>query len=373
MAGERRYIPASEFCSSVRDGTHDSPKAVAQGRKLVTSRHLTTGRLDFSDAYLISEEDFEAKAKIIGTEDALGSIKALQKQLIDLDGLPSYLKTLRQQRSRRLLEIFREKQKLRAYYETYYGAVQKFLKQHPLAASEQFQLTFNVSMVESGFSDAFLGRLNRRKLGPFMGDEEGAAEMKRLLDNSSFESALGTLRFTKALLGMMTERDGKALLVKDQLRQGVTVQEIYDFVFSLGFLSPIYNLRWDGKGLEQLSPGERGNLLLIFYLLVDQDDIPLVIDQPEENLDNQTVFKTLVPCIKNAKKRRQIVMVTHNPNLAVVCDAEQIICAEMQKDDENAVTYTSGSIEDPIINRRIVDILEGTRPAFDKRDDKYLR
>ena len=60
MAGERRYIPASEFCASVRDGTHDSPKPVQNGRKFVTSRHLTTGRLDLSDAYLISEEDFEA-------------------------------------------------------------------------------------------------------------------------------------------------------------------------------------------------------------------------------------------------------------------------------------------------------------------------
>ena len=57
--GNRRYIPASEFCASVRDGTHDSPRPVQQGRKLVTSRHLTTGRLDFSDAYVISEEDFE--------------------------------------------------------------------------------------------------------------------------------------------------------------------------------------------------------------------------------------------------------------------------------------------------------------------------
>ena len=205
-----------------------------------------------------------------------------------------------------------------------------------------------------------------------MGDEEGTAEMKRLLDHANFDSALGTLRFTKTLFARMAERDGKPLLLKDQLRQGVTVQEIYDFAYSLGFLSPIYNLQWDGKGLEQLSPGERGNLLLIFYLLVDQDDIPLVIDQPEENLDNQTVFKTLVPCIKDAKKRRQMIMVTHNPNLAVVCDAEQVICAEMQKDHENAVIYTSGSIEDPAINRRIVDILEGTRPAFDKRDDKYI-
>lgn len=323
-------------------------------------------------AYLQALKDWEtAKEKIVGTDETLGSIKYLQKQLSDLDSLPAALNGLLKQRNRKLLEIFREKQKLRAYYESYYGSVQDFLKRHPLAKSERFQLTFNVSMAESGFSDAFLAKLNRRKIGPFMGDEEGAAEMKRLLDNSNFDSALGTLRFTKALFEKMTEREGKALLVKDQLRQGVTVQEIYDFVFSLGFLSPIYNLQWDGKGVEQLSPGERGNLLLIFYLLVDQDDIPLVIDQPEENLDNQTVFKTLVPCIKDAKKRRQIVMVTHNPNLAVVCDAEQVICAEMQKENGNAVNYISGSIENPTINAKIVDILEGTRPAFDKRDDKY--
>lgn len=323
--------------------------------------------------YLRLLKEWEAeKAKIVGTDDTLGSIKYLQKQLSDLDGLPAQLKVLRKRQERKLLEIFREKQKLRTYYETYYGAVQNFLNQHPLAAREQFHLTFNVSMAESGFSEAFLGRLNRRKLGPFMGDEEGAAEMKRLLDRANFDSALGALRFARALFKKMSERDGKPLLLKEQLRQGGTTQELYDFVFSLGFLSPIYNLQWEGKGLEQLSPGERGNLLLIFYLLVDQDDIPLVIDQPEENLDNQTVFKTLVPCIKDAKKRRQMVVVTHNPNLAVVCDAEQIICAEMQKDHENEVIYTSGSIEDPIINRRIVDILEGTRPAFDKRDDKYI-
>ena len=60
MAGSRRYIAASDFCASVRDGTHDSPKPVTYGRRLVTSRHLTTGRLDLSEAYLISESDYEA-------------------------------------------------------------------------------------------------------------------------------------------------------------------------------------------------------------------------------------------------------------------------------------------------------------------------
>jgi len=131
-----------------------------------------------------------------------------------------------------------------------------------------------------------------------------------------------TPRFSRYQRGQLL-RTNPPIEIKGQLRQG-SAKELYDYVFSLGYLSPIYNLKWNGRGLEQHSPGERGNLLLIFYLLVDQDDIPLVIDQPEENLDNQTVFRTLVPCIKDAKKRRQIIMATHNPNLAVVCDAEQI-------------------------------------------------
>ncbi len=212
----------------------------------------------------------------------------------------------------------------------------------------------------------------REGQAPSWGGEGGSNAIKNILDSTDFESESAVLEFTKKLFDKMVTHEGRDIQVQSQLLQGVTVQEVYNYVYSLEYLSPIYNLQWDGKDLEQLSPGERGNLLLIFYLLVDQDDIPLVIDQPEENLDNQTVYGTLVPCIKEAKKRRQIIMVTHNPNLAVVCDAEQIICAEMQKDNGNAVNYISGSIEDPIINGKIVDILEGTRPAFDKRNDKYL-
>lgn len=370
LASERSAI-AIKLSSETADGPEFKRKAVVAAIEGLQAK--LSGPQRAYQAYLQALKEWEAgKAKIEGAEDMLGTIKSLQKQLLDLDGLPVCLNSLRKQRNRKVVEIFREKQKLRTYYETYYGAVQSFLKQHALAVNEQFQLTFNVSMAETGFSEGFLSRLNRRKVGPFMGDEEGAAELKKFLDNANFETPWGILQFTNGLREKMASRDGKPLLLKDQLRQGVAVQELYDFIYSLDFLSPIYNLQWDGKGLEQLSPGERGNLLLIFYLLVDQDDIPLVIDQPEENLDNQTVFKTLVPCIKDAKKRRQMVMVTHNPNLAIVCDAEQVICAEMQKDHENAVTYTSGSIEDPAINRRIVDILEGTRPAFDKRDDKYI-
>jgi predicted ATPase len=123
--------------------------------------------------------------------------------------------------------------------------------------------------------------------------------------------------------------------------------------------------------LDELSPGEKGTLLLIFYLLIDKRDNPLIIDQPEENLDNQTVYDILVPCLREARKKRQVIIVTHNPNLAIVCDADQIVHCSIDKTKKNRVKYVSGAIENPTINHLTIDVLEGTRPAFDHRDSKY--
>jgi predicted ATPase len=159
--------------------------------------------------------------------------------------------------------------------------------------------------------------------------------------------------------------------ISSQLRKHTSVTDLYDFLWSFGYLIPEYSLKLDGKDLTQLSPGERGALLLVFYLLVDKSDKPIIVDQPEENLDNQTVYHLLIPVIRAVKKRRQIIMVTHNPNIAVVCDAEQVIHASIDRAQGNRITYTSGSIEDAVINKHVLDVLEGTRPAFDNRGGKY--
>ena len=99
--------------------------------------------------------------------------------------------------------------------------------------------------------------------------------------------------------------------------------------------------------------------------------MPLIIDQPEGNLDNHTVAKVLVECIKKARKRRQVFIVTHNPNLAVVCDADQIVYADMDKTNNNTITYKTGSLENPNMNKSVTDVLEGTLWAFRVRDKKY--
>ena len=308
---------------------------------------------------------------VVGTKDKTGSIRMLEATLSALDSLPRQILSHKRIRRRKALELLREKQRLRSYYEAYYGAVQKFLGKHPLAETGILRVTFDVSMVEAGFADVFLEKVNQRKSGYFAGIEEGRAAVKAVTEATNWNSAKDCIRFAEGIIERLESGVDEDRGIQDQLIQGQSVQGLYDLVFSFGYVTPIYRLTWDGKGLEQLSPGERGNLLLIFYLLVDRDDIPLVIDQPEENLDNQTVVRTLVPCIRDAKRRRQIMMVTHNPNLAVVCDAEQVIYAEIRKDMSNAVSYMSGSIEDLGTNQKVVDVLEGTRPAFDQRDARY--
>ena len=79
----------------------------------------------------------------------------------------------------------------------------------------------------------------------------------------------------------------------------------------------------------------------------------------------------MVPCIQEAKINRQLIIVTHNPNIAVACDAEQIIYCTINKKNNNEIKYISGSIENPTIKKNIVDILEGTEPAFYLRKQKY--
>jgi ABC-type lipoprotein export system ATPase subunit len=353
---------------------HESPEAqrLKIGREIEELQAKLNAPQRAYQAYLRQLMTWQSKKEdIIGNEETVGSIKYLEKQIKDLADLPRKLSQLETEREAKTVEIYKQKERLRDYYSYYYSAVQKFLQDHPIAKTEGFKLSFNVSIMESGFAERFLQYINQRRVGFFAGSEEGSRKLQEIINETDFNSEDSVVKFTRRLFEVMKEHQGKQIRIQDQLLNPNSKNELYNFVFSLNYLSPIYNLRWDQRAIEQLSPGERGNLLLIFYLLIDLEDKPLVIDQPEENLDNQTVYRTLVPCIKDAKKRRQIVLVTHNPNLAVVCDAEQVIYAEIKKDQGNRVTYLSGSIENPAINKKIVDVLEGTRPAFDKRDQKY--
>lgn len=132
-----------------------------------------------------------------------------------------------------------------------------------------------------------------------------------------------------------------------------------------------YGVQYDGVEIEQLSPGTRGIVLLLLYLAVDQsDDRPLIVDQPEENLDPKSIFDELVGRFVETRRRRQIIIVTHNANLVVNTDADQVIVANAGAHRPGAlpeITYTTGGLENPTIRNEVCEILEGGQHAFEER------
>ncbi len=197
------------------------------------------------------------------------------------------------------------------------------------------------------------------------------ADLKELVAKYSDDTRLDNVKEMFTELIDLIEKDKRPL--NQQFRDGKQLIDFYLELFGLKYLKVEYDILFGGKNVRQLSPGERGALLILFSLLIDKGDIPLIIDQPEDNLDNESVFEYLVPYIKQAKQRRQIIIVTHNPNIAVVADAEQIIYTELDKANGNQIKYITGAIEDKQINKEIVKVLEGTMPAFDNRTIKYYR
>jgi len=104
--------------------------------------------------------------------------------------------------------------------------------------------------------------------------------------------------------------------------------------------------------------------------LGDDDDRPLIIDQPEENLDPKSVFAEQVPLFAEAKSRRQVIMVTHNANLVINTDADQIIMAESGSPTKNRLpqlSYSAGGLETEAVRDAVCEILEGGEDAYKER------
>jgi ABC-type lipoprotein export system ATPase subunit len=372
--GEERGAIHADLDESVEDSLADSAKKLR--KKIATLKEKLTAGQQLYQEYLAKLSNWEKeKAAILGDKRKPGTVLHLEGLIEALTNLPEEIEAKRAQRREVIAEIHARLAALAKDYRNAHGHAQSYIASFSEQVGAAVDLEFTVSLEQRRFAEDFLGRINQGRSGNFYGAEDGRKAVSELLESVDWSNEASTLEFLDRVEAALEKKDGHQLHLADQLKNGSeadTIVNFYNYLYGLEYLEQVYILKWQGKRIEQLSPGERGNLLLIFYLLIDKSEIPLVIDQPEENLDNQTVVKTLVPCILEAKKRRQIIIVTHNPNLAVVCDADQIIHAAMDKDDGSRITYTAGSIEDPTINQRIVDVLEGTRPAFDLRDAKYL-
>ena len=120
------------------------------------------------------------------------------------------------------------------------------------------------------------------------------------------------------------------------------------------------------------SPGQKSAAILAFVM--NQGNNPLIIDQPEDDLDNSLIRELVVDSIRRMKLSRQIIIVTHNPNIPVIGDAEGIIMLDRSASGKVILREgkKTGCIEEPTVKKGICDIMEGGIEAFKWREKKYL-
>ncbi len=122
------------------------------------------------------------------------------------------------------------------------------------------------------------------------------------------------------------------------------------------------------RDFRQLSLGQQQSVLLAVMLSADTNT-PLIIDQPEDNLDGEFIYQSIIPVLRRVKERRQVIVVTHNANIAVLGDAEQIVV--LRASNEQGVIVSRGSIDDPGTRASACALLEGSREAFQRRARIY--
>lgn len=206
-------------------------------------------------------------------------------------------------------------------------------------------------------------------------------ENKNATSHFDLESSIDEL---KAIFNSMVETKDYSFNTKSDIKSAVKIL-LDDYFFDY------WEVIYDDDTLTKMSTGKASFVILMLIVGLSKSKAPILIDQPEDNLDNRSITKDLVEYLRNKKLDRQIILVTHNPNVVVNADSENVIIAN-QKGQNDKVTsspfqfdYINGSIENSQtlnktqtdllksmgVREHIADIVEGGKEAFKKREEKY--
>jgi hypothetical protein len=220
--------------------------------------------------------------------------------------------------------------------------------------------------------------LNRNDLKRTIEEAQWGEEFVYSYDPSKHLVNMGTV--FHGLLG------GKISTIKGRTQKDAVAALLTDYFF-LDF-----RIFYKSDSLDKMSPGKKGLVLLQLLINLSDEEWPILLDQPEDDLDNRSVYEDLVSFLKRKKSQRQILIVTHNPNLVVGADSEETIVANQSGQEigrENKkfqFEYVSGALEHSFkltaaeestilfqkgIREHVCEILEGGKEAFQKREQSY--
>lgn len=320
----------------------------------------------------VTREQYSALSKRIAQENA--SLQQLEKRFEDARGAAERRKQLQAERESAYGHVFEaivsQQQALAELY-------QPLMARLAASSGTLKKLGFSVQRaadVESWGKHAEENLIDRRKAGPLHGVGTLTAVAKSQLKDA-WEK--GSASDVEEAMTEFSDRYREDLLSHAPYQRSQQVEfrawakKFAHWLFDTDHISVRYEISYDGTDISKLSPGTRGIVLLLLYLaLDDSDDRPLIIDQPEENLDPKSVFDELVGLFIAAKAKRQVIMVTHNANLVINTDADQIIVAQAGPHLSGGlppITYVAGGLENASIRKSVCDILEGGEAAFRER------
>lgn len=366
----------------------------------ITTSYVSTLKINKIDELLVLLESkssmAEGKRKTI--KDFEEKIENHRKKVLNLDQdikdienkLKPLLKTKIEIRDSAYKDYFRLLQEEKAILDNLYAPLKSKIEEEKKLEKGKIEFFARIELDVNNFFGKADNIIDFSRKGRYRRNEELLhKEIKLIADKIE----LGEIQDVYSLIinlrkNFEEDTDGTLINLEDQLLKGKTELDFDGWIFNVSDFSVTYSIKYKGTNIELLSPGKKGIVLLLMYLALDREgNIPLIIDQPEENLDNRSVYLHLIDYFKQAKKRRQIIVVTHNPNLVIITDTEQVIVANFDATppaNKPRIEYISGALENsyvkeslerPLLKQGIrehgVDILEGGKDAFVKRKDRY--
>ncbi len=319
----------------------------------------------------VVRDQYTALTKRLGEENT--ALKALEEKLVDAQGASARKSNLQSERDeayQRVFEAIINEQTILS--ELYDPLMERLSESHGTLSRLGFYVRRIVDVRQWGaYAEEHL--LDRRKAGPFNGKGSLTARAEEMLKPAWEQGTPEEIKaaITNFVSTYLSDILSHAPYDKQQSEYKGWLKSFALWLYGTEHISIRYEILYDETDIRKLSPGTRGIVLLLLYLALDEaDDRPLIIDQPEENLDPKSVNDELVPLFIAAKAKRQVIMVTHNANLVINTDADQIIIAEVGAHQSNGlppISYRAGGLENASIRTAVRDILEGGESAFQER------
>ncbi len=257
------------------------------------------------------------------------------------------------------------------FFERLFSSISKIIKQTIIV--DELEFNIDTSFEENSFKKYFIDEVcNLRNINQF---EEGFLSDYTFSSNEKFKDDI-----KKIITGILENK----LTLKNSYSKKEAITKLVRNWFYFDYI-----IKQNGDKISEMSPGKKSFVLLKLLIELDNSKCPILLDQPEDDLDNRSIYNDLVNFIKSKKKDRQIIIATHNPNLVVGADAECIIVANQRGNKIEEVQifkfeYVGGALENTFVKKEInevlykqgiqehvCDILEGGKVAFEQRREKY--